>query len=139
MSDGRLVVRATAEFFQDLDRQLPAERGPNGSRSTYDFQAFELLRIVERFAIGFLDLPDLMPGGPDYRILIGAGTLVAGFAVVGQMAAHGAVELVQLALDVGGAWPSAERSPSGPAGIPDVSVRLVSICPPGVDVSQSMM
>jgi hypothetical protein len=45
--DSRLVVRATADFFQDLDRQLPTERGPNGEPSTYDFQSFELLRIVE--------------------------------------------------------------------------------------------
>ena len=105
MSEGRLVVRATADFFQDLDRQLPAERGPNGEPSTYDFQAFELLRIVERFATGFFDLPELIPGRPDYRILIGAGTLVAGFAVIGQLTADGAVELVQLDVDVGGAWP----------------------------------
>ena len=105
MSASRLVVRATTDFFQDLDRQLPAERGPGGEPSTYDFQAFELLRIVERFATGFHDLPELIPGRPDYRILISAGTLVAGFAVIGQLAADGAVELGQLEIDVGGGWP----------------------------------
>ena len=89
MSDGRLVVRATTGSFQDLDHQLPAERGPNGEPSTYDFQAFELLRIVERFATGFHDLPKLIPGRPDYRILISAGPLLAGFAVSCAVGARG--------------------------------------------------
>jgi hypothetical protein len=63
VSERRLVVRATSDFFQDLDRQLPAGRGPNGEPSSYDFQAFELLRMVERFATRFHDLPELIPGG----------------------------------------------------------------------------
>jgi hypothetical protein len=49
-------LRDGRPLFQDLDRQLPAEHAPNGEPSTYDFQAFELLRIVERFATGFLAL-----------------------------------------------------------------------------------
>ena len=85
----RLPVRATAAFFDDLDRQLPAERGPNGERSTNDFQVFELFRIVERFAVAFADLPEPIPGRSDYRILVSAGTLVAGWAVIGQLAATG--------------------------------------------------
>jgi hypothetical protein len=104
VSDPRLVVRATAEFFEDLDRQLPAERGSNGEPSTNDFQVFELLRIVDRFAVGFFDLPELIPGRADYRVLIAAGNLVAGFSVVGQLAADGAVELVQLDIDHDSIW-----------------------------------
>ena len=50
MTSERREVRATLEFFQDLDRQLPDERGPSGEPSTNDFQTFELLEIVERFA-----------------------------------------------------------------------------------------
>lgn len=99
MSGQRRTVRATASFFDDLDRQLGAERGPNGEPSSGDFQVFELLRIVERFAIGFDDLPELIPGRPDYRILITSGTLVAVLSVIGQLAADGAVELVQLDID----------------------------------------
>ncbi len=53
MSSERREVSATLDFFQDLDRQLRAERGPNGEPSTNDFQTFELLEIVERFASGF--------------------------------------------------------------------------------------
>jgi hypothetical protein len=33
--------------------RLPAERGPRGEPSIDDFQAVELLCIVERFATGF--------------------------------------------------------------------------------------
>jgi hypothetical protein len=38
-AERRRTVRATIGFFEDLDRQLGAERGPNGEPSTNDFQA----------------------------------------------------------------------------------------------------
>lgn len=97
-------MRATSAFFEDLDSQLGAERGPNGEPSTNDFQAFELLRIVDEFASEWDDLPELIPGRPDYRLLIGSGALVAGFSVIGQLAADGAVELVQLDIDLELEW-----------------------------------
>ena len=100
MSRARRTVRATAGFFGDLDRQLPAERGPGGEPSANDFQVFELLRIVEHFATGFDELPELIPGRPDYRVLISTGMLVQRFAVVGQLAPDGAVELVSLVIDI---------------------------------------
>jgi len=65
---GRRTVRATRDFFADLDAQLPAERGPNGEPSTNDFQVVELLRIVDEFATGFDTLPPLFPGEDDYRV-----------------------------------------------------------------------
>jgi hypothetical protein len=74
--------------------------GPRGEPSTNDFQTLELLRIVERFAIGFDELPELIPGRSDYRILVATGVLVSRFAVVGQLAPDGAVELIQLDLDL---------------------------------------
>lgn len=101
MTDPRRTVRATASFFEDLDRQLPSERGPNGEPSTNDFQTLELIRIVDRFATGFDELPELIPGRLECRILIATGMLVPRFAVVGQLASDGAVELVQLDLDLG--------------------------------------
>jgi len=100
VTEARRIVRATAGFFEDLDRQLPSERGPDGEPSAHDFQVFELLQVVDRFATGFDGLPELIPGRPDYRVLISAGVLVARFAVVGQLAPDGAVELVQLDLDL---------------------------------------
>ena len=102
MSALRRTVRATAGFFEDLDRQLRSERGPEGEPSTSDFQVFELLRIVEWFATGFDDLPELIPGRSEYRILITGGTLVRILSVVGQLAPDGAVELVQLDIDMAG-------------------------------------
>ena len=65
-----------------------------------DFQVYELLRIVDRFATGFDELPELIIGRPDYRILISTGMLVPRFSVVAQLAPDGAVELVQLDVDL---------------------------------------
>src|SRR5262245_23400741 len=96
----RRVVRATASFFDDLDRQLPTEPGPNGEPSAHDSQVFELLRIVEEIATGFDQLPSLFPVREDYRILITTGLLVARFSIVAQLATDGAVELVELDLDL---------------------------------------
>lgn len=100
MTESRRAVRATPAFFEDLDRQLSATRGPNGEPSVNDFQTLELLRIVEAFATGFGHLPELIPGRPDYRVLVASGLLVSRFAVIGQLASDGAVELAQLDLDV---------------------------------------
>jgi len=83
-------------FFEDLDRQLRTERGPNGEPSTNDFQVLELIRIVDRFAVEFDDLPRLISEREDYRVLVMSGTLVPAFSVIGQLATDGAVELVQL-------------------------------------------
>jgi hypothetical protein len=99
VSGARRTVRATARFFEDVDRQFPPERGPSGEPSANDFEVFELLRVVETFATRFDELPELIPGRHDYRILISQGMLVPRFAVVGQLAPDGAVELIQLDVD----------------------------------------
>lgn len=104
MTAERRVVRATSRFFADLDRQLRPERGPDGQPSANDFQVFDLLRIVETFATEFDTLPELIPGRPEYRIIVGVGVVVARFAVTGQLAPDGAVELVQLDIDAGSSW-----------------------------------
>lgn len=104
MSADRFDVRASAGFFEDLDRQLGNERGPNGEPSTNDFQTFELLDIVERFATGFDELPPLISGRRDYRVLISTGVLVHAYSVVGQLRPDGAVELISLDLDLRTGW-----------------------------------
>ncbi len=101
MTDRR-QVRATSGFFEDLDRQLGPERGPNGEPSTTDFQTIELLRIIDRFAEQFDDLPELIPDRSDYRVLLTSGMLVRPLNVVGQLAPDGAVELVSIDIDL--AW-----------------------------------
>ncbi len=104
MSATRRVVRVTSDFFRDLDQALPDERGPEGQASAIDFQTYELLRIVEHFAVSFDDLPELFPGRSDYRFLVAAGMLVPRFSVVGRLAVDGAVELVQLEFDLDAGW-----------------------------------
>jgi hypothetical protein len=102
MTPARREVRATASFFADLDRELPAERTADGRPSTNDFQVHELFEIVEQFATGFDALPELIPGRPEYRILISTSILVRAYAAIGQLAPDGAVDLIQLDIDVGG-------------------------------------
>ena len=97
-------MRATPRIFEDLDRQLRVERGPNGEPSTNDFQVFELIRIVDRFAVDFDELPRMIPERDDYRVLVMSGTLVPGFSVIGQLATDGAVELMQLDIDTELDW-----------------------------------
>jgi hypothetical protein len=94
----RRIVRATPEFFLQLDSQLPGAReGHLPSRS--DFQAYDLLAITDRFATDWDHLPPLRPAMPDYRILLGTGRLVRGFSVVGRLASDGAIELLRLEID----------------------------------------
>lgn len=63
-----------------------------------------MLRVVDEFATGFDDLAALIPERLDYRVLIRAGVLVPGFAVLGQLASDGAVELIRLRLDLDADW-----------------------------------
>ena len=105
MSASRREVRASAAFFEDLDRQLGAERGPNGEPSRTDFQTFELLDIVERFATGFDDLPTLDGAQTRLiRVLMSTGPLVRIYSVIGQLRSDGAIELLALDLDLGSDW-----------------------------------
>lgn len=80
MTAPRRTVRATQRFFEDLDRQLPAARGPDGEPSANDFQVLDLLRVIEAFATGWDELPELIPGTARYRILMASGNVVARFA-----------------------------------------------------------
>lgn len=86
--------------FDELDRVLPAERGPNGEPSVNDFLTIDLLPIVDSFATGFSSLAEAVPGRTDYRMLISAGVLVATVAVVGQLTADGSVELLSIRIEV---------------------------------------
>jgi hypothetical protein len=104
LSSPRRTVRATAAFFDDLDRQLRHERGPWGEPSVNDFQTYELIRIVDRFATGFDDLPMPIEGRRDYRLLVTEGMLVPRLAVVGQLVRDGTIELLQLDLDLDAEW-----------------------------------
>ncbi|WP_088319131.1 hypothetical protein [Kineosporia sp. R_H_3] len=96
----RRVVRASPDFFAHLDTQLGDERGPAGEPSIADFQAYELLPLVEEFATGWDQLPELIPGRPEYRILIKTGYLIPLISVVGQLAPDGAIDLTEIQIDL---------------------------------------
>jgi len=100
----RRDVRVSASFFEDLDRQLGSERGPNGEPSTVDFQTIELLDIVDFVAKHFDELPPLFEGRDDYRVLVKAGILIRAIEVLAVLAGDGAVELLSLELDLRLDW-----------------------------------
>ncbi len=103
---GRRDVRPTKDFYLQLHRQLGAERGSEGQPSRVDFELYELVPILERFANGWDDLPELFPGRPDYRVLVSSGLVVRSHVVHGQLAPDGAVELIRLRIDT--TWPESE-------------------------------
>ncbi len=94
------MVRVAREVFEDLEEVLGTERGPLGEPSLTDFLTVELLAIVDTFATRFDDLPSLIEGRSDYRILIATGTLVHAIAVVAQLGADGTVEIVSIDVDL---------------------------------------
>jgi len=100
----RLQVRVSDSFYEDLDRQLSSDRGPNGEPSRIDFETVELIAIVDEFASGFEEIPQLIKGRNDYRLLIKTGMLLAGMSVVGQLMSDGVVELLSIDLDLNMRW-----------------------------------
>ncbi len=104
MERQRRTVRVSHEVFDELDRRLGAERGPNGEPSVNDFLTIDLLPIVDAFATRFDDLPEAVPGRSDYRLLIAAGALVRGVSVIGQLTSDESIELLHIKLDLDTPW-----------------------------------
>ncbi len=104
MTSERRTVRVSHDVFDELDRVLGTEHGPNGEPSVNDFLTIDLLPIVDAFALRFDELPEAVPGRPDYRLLITAGVLIRGVAVIGQLTTDGTVELLHIRLDFDTEW-----------------------------------
>jgi len=100
----RRDVHITASFQDDLHRHLREERGPNGEPSISDFRAIELPEIIEEFAVGIDDVPPLIRGRSDYRLLIKTGVLFRAISVTAQLVSDGSVELLRLGIDAGQVW-----------------------------------
>lgn len=66
----RRVVRVLTSLFEQLEVQLPSERGPKGEPTAAEFAASDLLNIVEAFSMLWDELPMRIIGRPDYRDLI---------------------------------------------------------------------
>jgi len=95
----RRIVRVSPALFEQLDAQLPAERGPDGEPSAADFVVIELPRIVEQFATAFDDLPQIVQGLSSSRMLIAAGRIVRAYVVYGILTTDGTIELVAISID----------------------------------------
>jgi hypothetical protein len=53
-----------------------------------------------RSSRGFDELPEHIPGRPDYRVLSSAGLLARAVAVVGQLNPDDTIELVSIRIDL---------------------------------------
>jgi hypothetical protein len=93
-------VRPSRGFYADLHRQLPAERGEDGTPSRVDFELYDLVDILNTFARDWDNLPPLIPSRSDYRILITTGVLVAAYSVQALLNQDGVVELISLGIDL---------------------------------------
>ena len=99
----RRTVRVDQAFFDDLDRQLGSDRGPNGEPSSTDFIVIDLPTVVDEFAENFDTLAIAYPERTDYRVLVVGGTLVAAAVVVGQLVGDDSIVLLGIELDLD--WP----------------------------------
>lgn len=89
-------VRPTGDFYRDVDRALALV---GGVMSRSDFGLYVLAGILGRFAAGWDKLPMPIPGREDYRVLIGYSAHLGAFAVEGQLAWDGIIELTSLTVD----------------------------------------
>jgi hypothetical protein len=102
----RRGVRTTEDFWVSLDLALPSSSEP----SWHAFATYDLPRAVERFATEWETLPALIPGRPDYRLLVGNGTVVAVYAIEAQLARDDTVELVNITVHTTG-LPALDEDP----------------------------
>lgn len=100
----RRTVRVDPGFFDELDEQLGAERGPDGEPSTGDFLLVDLPLIAEVFATRFESLMQPIDGRPDYRSHLTSGFLVARVLVTGHLGLDDAVTLMNIDIDLGDDW-----------------------------------
>lgn len=108
----RRIVRVLPSLFEQLELQLPSERGPKGEPTAAEFAASDLLNIVEAFAVLWDELPIRITGRPDYRDLITATRLVYAVRVRGQLSpSDGAIELTDIVLDLQGPHPDGIDDP----------------------------
>lgn len=97
----RRTVRVDAQFFTELDAQLPEARGPHGEPSASDFLVIDLPTISAAFAEDFDSFPLLYPDRDDYRYLVTTGRLVRAATVVGQLVADNSIVLFGIDIDHG--------------------------------------
>ena len=93
----RVVV--SGDVFDDIDLQLPAERGPNGEPSADDFIAQDLTAIVQLMAEQWDNLPPRFAELTNIRVLIAAGRMVHAIVAVGMLLPDNTIEIVEVGID----------------------------------------
>lgn len=99
MAAERRTVRVSPAAFDQLDDQLPQERAAAGQPSVGDFIVLELPAVIERFATGFDDLPQIIEGTSSCRMLIAPGLLVNSYVVYGILLDDEAIEIIGVSMD----------------------------------------
>ncbi|MGZ4602868.1 MAG: hypothetical protein ACXV0U_04625 [Kineosporiaceae bacterium] len=102
-------VRPTDDFYRDLDRALA--RAGGGAIARSDFGLYVLPGILDRFATGRDHLPMPIPGRTDYRVHVGHSVHLGAYAVEGQRARDGVIELTSLVVDATGLIDAEEPPP----------------------------
>lgn len=101
----RRTVRIDPLFFDRLDQQLAAHRGPNGEPSAGDFLLVELPLIAEAFATTFERMPAPIAERPDYRSHLSSGQLVPRILVTGYLEPDdNMIVLIDVNLDMQADW-----------------------------------
>lgn len=103
----RREVRTTTQFWAALDHELPAGSSP----SWHDFAAIDLPVAVEKLATGWDEMAQLIPGRPDYRVLIDTGQIAA-YSIEAQIRRDGAIELLGITVDLSPPWLDDPNEPS---------------------------
>ncbi len=75
------LVRFLPQFFDELDLQLPDQRGAGGAPSAADFLLYDLPSMRDRLATAFELNTLAIIGADSIRVLIGSGTLVRAVAI----------------------------------------------------------
>ena len=90
-------VRFLPQFFDELDSQLAAERGFDGTPSAADFLLYDLPRMRDRLASDFEhNTPEVR--GAEFRVLICSGILVRAVTIYAYLDPDDAVAV--LAIDI---------------------------------------
>ena len=93
------LVEASADYWSDVSRSFPDERGPAGEPCRADYEQLEHPRIAAAFASDFDEMHQFITGRPDYREHAHIGLLAPIVLVRAQLRADGVVELLEAIID----------------------------------------
>ncbi|MFN0280728.1 MAG: hypothetical protein ACKVZ6_02010 [Kineosporiaceae bacterium] len=123
-------VRPTDDCYHDLDQALAQA----GAVPRADFGLHVLPEILGRFATSWDQLAMPIPGRTDYRTHLGYSDQLGAYAVEGQMARDGVIELTSLTVDVMGLIEPDEPSERyEPATVPTATALMTcgnAVIPP---------